>query len=223
MFTSKVSGMSEPANPRRSTGRRERQREMMRRRVYEAAVSLFAQNGYNATSYDDIAEKADVARATVFNYFKRKDDFLMAWGDERRRRLGALLIQESTREANAAGQLLRCMRALGADTEIQRAPSRELLLAWVRTGAPVLEEPYSAFIFAQIVTDGKARGEVRADIDPVTAGQLIRDMYLGTLYRWAGSNQNPPFSLPDALEEGLTIIFNGMLLSDAPEHNGQPS
>src|SRR5262245_21966797 len=148
--------MQEPVNNRKaSTGRRQRNRETMRRRVYEAAITLFAERGYDSTSFDDIAELADVARATVFNYFRRKDHFLAAWGDERRRRLGALLIQESTRETDVAGQLLRCMRVLGETTERERELTSELLLAWVRTGAPVLEEPYSAYIFAQIITEGK--------------------------------------------------------------------
>ncbi|MEU8247752.1 helix-turn-helix domain-containing protein [Nonomuraea sp. NPDC048916] len=192
-------------------GRRERNRDAMRARVYEAAVSLFGEKGFTATSFDDIAERADVARATVFNHFRRKDEFLLAWGDERRRRLSALLIQESTREVGVVNQLTRCMRALSDVTTQERALTSELLLAWVRTGAPVLEEPYSAYVFAQIVTDGKARGEVRPDVDPVMAGQLIRDMYLGTLYRWVGASAEPPFSLAEAMTGALRLIFDGIL------------
>ncbi|MGW0804675.1 TetR/AcrR family transcriptional regulator [Nonomuraea sp. NPDC002799] len=186
----------------------------MRTRVYDAAISLFAEKGYTATSFDEIAERADVARATVFNYFKRKDEFLLDWGDARRRRLGAMLIQESSRETKVPGQLLRCMNQLGEVTTRERHITSELLLAWVRTGAPVLEEPYTAFIFAQILTDGKARGEVRSDVDPVAVGHLLRDMYLGTLYRWVGEGE-PPFSLPDALTGALRLVFDGILPKEA--------
>ncbi|GGO61234.1 TetR/AcrR family transcriptional regulator [Nonomuraea cavernae] len=203
-----------------TAGRRERNRDAMRARVYEAAVSLFAEKGFTATSFDDIAARADVARATVFNHFRRKDEFLLAWGDERRRRLGALLIQESTREVGVVNQLTRCMRALSDVTTQERALTSELLLAWVRTGAPVLEEPYSAYVFAQIVTDGKARGEVRPEVDPVMAGQLIRDMYLGTLYRWVGGAAEAPFPLADAMTGALRLIFDGILTR--PETGSAP-
>ncbi|MFC4117842.1 TetR/AcrR family transcriptional regulator [Nonomuraea zeae] len=200
--------------PQHSVGRRERNREAMRARVYEAAISLFAEKGYTATSFDEIADRADVARATVFNYFKRKDEFLLAWGDERRRRLGVMLIQESSRESGVLDQLTRCMSRLGEVTTHERRITSELLLAWVRTGAPVLEEPYTAFIFAQILTDGKARGEVRPDIDAVAVGHLLRDMYLGTLYRWVGEGP-PPFPLAQSLTASLRLIFDGILPEDA--------
>ncbi|GAA2212937.1 TetR/AcrR family transcriptional regulator [Nonomuraea monospora] len=199
--------------PQHSTGRRERNREAMRARVYEAAISLFAEKGYVATSFDEIADRADVARATVFNYFKRKDEFLLAWGDERRRRLGAMLIQESSRESGVLDQLTRCMNRLGEVTADERRVTSELLLAWVRTGAPVLEEPYTSFIFAQIITDGKARGEVRPDVDPVAVGHLLRDTYLGTLYRWVGEGP-APFSLAQSLTSSLGLIFDGILAHD---------
>jgi AcrR family transcriptional regulator len=196
--------------PHHGTGRRERNREAMRARVYEAAISLFAEKGYVATSFDEIADRADVARATVFNYFKRKDEFLLAWGDERRRRLGTMLIQESSRESGVLDQLTRCMTRLGEVTTDERRVTSELLLAWVRTGAPVLEEPYTSFIFAQIITDGKARGEVRPDVDAVAVGHLLRDTYLGTLYRWVGEGP-PPFSLARSLTSSLGLIFDGIL------------
>jgi AcrR family transcriptional regulator len=204
------------------TGRRERNRELMRRRVYEAAISLFAEKGYTATSFDDIAALADVARATVFNHFKRKDEFLKAWGEERRRRLGAILIQESTRTTGVSDQLMCCMRTLGEITTQERLLMRELLLAWVQTGAPVVEEPYSAYIFAEIITEGKARGEVRPQVQPLAAGYLLRDIYLGTLYRWVGTSEEAPFSLPEALTDALRLTFGGILTeSSLPTLNSQ--
>jgi len=57
-----------PASP--VTDRRVRRRQEVRRRVYRAAVELFVERGFDATTMDDIAERADVARATVFNHFQ---------------------------------------------------------------------------------------------------------------------------------------------------------
>ncbi len=36
--------------------------------MFAAAVELFVERGFDATTMDDIADRADVARATVFNY-----------------------------------------------------------------------------------------------------------------------------------------------------------
>jgi AcrR family transcriptional regulator len=43
----------------------------------EAATELFLEQGYQATSIDDIASRAGVSRATFFNYFGGKADVLL--------------------------------------------------------------------------------------------------------------------------------------------------
>ncbi|KRK63686.1 TetR family transcriptional regulator [Companilactobacillus tucceti DSM 20183] len=42
-----------------------------------AGLELFAQNGYDGTSTAQIAEKAGISQATIFKYFKTKQDLLM--------------------------------------------------------------------------------------------------------------------------------------------------
>lgn len=42
-----------------------------------AAISLFAQQGYNGTSTAEIAQKAEVSQATIFKYFDSKDKLLL--------------------------------------------------------------------------------------------------------------------------------------------------
>lgn len=59
-------------------GRRERKKLATRRRILEAALGLFEEKGYEATTVEEIAERADVAKGTVFNYFPQKRAFLLA-------------------------------------------------------------------------------------------------------------------------------------------------
>ena len=40
---------------------------------------MFLQQGYEATTLDQIAEAAGVSRRTVFHYFDQKEDILLAW------------------------------------------------------------------------------------------------------------------------------------------------
>ena len=53
--------------------RRERKKDETSRRIFEAALALFREKGVDATTVDEITEKADVARGTFFNYFPRKE------------------------------------------------------------------------------------------------------------------------------------------------------
>jgi AcrR family transcriptional regulator len=51
-------------------------RESSRRKILDAAMELFAVQGYNGTSISQIAVKADVAKGLIYNYFKSKSELM---------------------------------------------------------------------------------------------------------------------------------------------------
>src|SRR5690242_20775611 len=52
--------------------RRSERRSASRQRLFEAAVELIAEQGFSATTVDDIAERAGVAKGTVYYNFPSK-------------------------------------------------------------------------------------------------------------------------------------------------------
>ena len=79
-------------------------------------MRLFAEQGFAATTIDQIAEAADVSRATVFSYFPTKEDIV--FGDAR-----------AAVDALAA-RAARARRAAGDDRRRPRAGSGELA-GWI--------------------------------------------------------------------------------------------
>jgi AcrR family transcriptional regulator len=60
------------------TSLREKQRERRRHEIMEAAWQLFGEKGVDGTSIEEIASRAEVGPATVYNYFGAKTDLLEA-------------------------------------------------------------------------------------------------------------------------------------------------
>jgi AcrR family transcriptional regulator len=58
------------------TGLRERKKQATRLAIRDAAMKLFEQHGFAHTTFDRIAEAANVSRATVFSYFPTKEEIV---------------------------------------------------------------------------------------------------------------------------------------------------
>ena len=63
-------------------GLRQRKRQQTRERLTQAAIALFLERGFEATTLDDIAAAADISRRNFFHYFASKEDVVFAWQDE---------------------------------------------------------------------------------------------------------------------------------------------
>jgi len=89
---------------------RERKKARTREAIIDAALELFEQKGYDATTVEDIAAAAEVSPRTFFRYFESKLDLIMVRSDTKHTLLGPLLLARPPEESllGAMREVLRC-------------------------------------------------------------------------------------------------------------------
>lgn len=60
----------------RTSQQNEALRQQKREQIMVAALELFAENGYHATSISDITKKAKISKGLLYNYFESKEQLL---------------------------------------------------------------------------------------------------------------------------------------------------
>jgi AcrR family transcriptional regulator len=186
-----------------TAGRREQQRERMRERLLTAALELFAAQGFDATTIDQIAERADVARQTVLNHYPAKKDFVAAWGERRRNELAVL--EEAPAESVREG-LCRIMNTLAQINMREERLTRQL------REQRIVPQPIPEAML-RILREGRRRGEIARSVDPQVAAEIFAGVYFDTLSRWL-TDEEPGFDLRQALNVRLDLLLNGLAASD---------
>lgn len=74
--------------------RREREKSERRELIFKAAIQVYSNEGYHAVTMEKIAEAAELSRATLYLYFKTKDEIyihaILSYSDFFRKRLEKL-------------------------------------------------------------------------------------------------------------------------------------
>ncbi|GHF31822.1 TetR family transcriptional regulator [Streptomyces mashuensis] len=158
-------------------------RRNTRRKLFDAAVTLIAEQGFSSTTVDEIAERAGVAKGTVYYNFASKTELF-----EELLRDGVELLTDALRAAagetaerggNGAEALDGMIRA-GLDF-ITRYPSlAQLYVAELwrtnRAWRPTLTRArqQAVAVIEEVLRDAVAAGELGDDVDvPLTASALF--------------------------------------------------
>jgi AcrR family transcriptional regulator len=142
-----------------------------RRQILDAAIRVFARQGFHSTRVSDIADEAGVAYGLVYHYFSSKDEVLNELFSERwSLLLGA--IDEIDRSGGSPREKLGGVAAFIVDSyrydpELMKVIIVEVTRAansFGRTHLPEIRSAYESI--AKIVADGQEEGVFRRDIDP---------------------------------------------------------
>jgi TetR/AcrR family transcriptional regulator, fatty acid metabolism regulator protein len=151
-----------------------------RQQLLDAAVRVFAREGYHTSRVGDIAEEAGVAHGLLYHYFTSKQEVLETIFRENWRQLLERFHEVEASPEQSAEQLRGVakilLRTWRNDPDLVRVMVREVARSPKLQGQ--VEEIREAFATIQrIVERGQERGELRRELEP----RLVSWIFYGAL------------------------------------------
>lgn len=181
--------------------------------IIEAAVKVFAENGYHNSQVSKIAREAGVADGTIYLYFQNKEDILTSVFRVKMGDFIARVRQELEKQSNPFEKLRQLIRMhfsiLEGDRNLALFMQIQLRQSHPSVRAAIAEPLREYFrLIEGLLTEGVAAGTFRPGLDVRTARQMI----FGTLDEiatcWIMSRKE--YSLTAQVEGVLFLLFHGL-------------
>jgi AcrR family transcriptional regulator len=154
-------------------------------RLVNAAVDLFTEQGYDATTVNEIAERAGLTKTTFFRHFSDKREVLFAAGEQAHGRVLADAIAAAPDAATPLQAVAAALDALTANFQEERREFSARLLAIIADNGELQERAvFKRVSFAAAIADALRK---RGVPDPTAslAAELGARAFYQAYYEWA--------------------------------------
>jgi AcrR family transcriptional regulator len=191
--------------------RTERKKRENRQKIIKAAMDLFKRQGFDNTTMEQIAEEADIARKTLYNYFPVKE----AIADEYIREISKEHLSESLEALrdlpDTRSRLLKVLNDRYKWVE-QNTEITKVVLCYrfnnIYQAGKKPEETGTQAIMAEIIRQGQQAGEIKPDIS-VDLMVMYIDLLRGTM-AWEWVNDPAKFELSEKIAILVDMVLYGI-------------
>jgi AcrR family transcriptional regulator len=187
-----------------------------RQRILQAAIRVFADNGYHGARVGDIAEDAGVAHGLLYHYFASKEDvlrtiFVENWGQLLAR---FRAVEESHEPAarKVEGMAKILLRTWRNDPALVTVMVREVARSQ-HLQDQVLEVREAFAILQRVIEEGQAAGEFRTDVDARFAAWIVYGGLEEVLTGWVlGGLPDAEADVTTAETTAVDLALRGLLV-----------
>lgn len=193
----------------------EEYRAARRAQVLDAARRCFAADGFHQTSMDDVIRASGLSAGAVYQYFRSKDELIVAAAGEAlaeiRATLDGLGERRADSPAKAVVEVLRTVPFIHVEGTVD--VTRIALNGWTEALRnpelhALVHDGYAAFRvqIAALLGAWRDEGAVRADLDPDATAPVLLSIVLGYVVQRAlfGDEVDPA-----SYERGIADLLGG--------------
>jgi TetR/AcrR family fatty acid metabolism transcriptional regulator len=181
--------------------------------IIEAAIRVFARNGYYNSRVSDIAREAGIASGTIYLYFRTKEEILVTLFREKMAAFVAHLRREIAGESDAEVKIRRLV-ALHF-TVLEQSPAlAEVVQVELRQGHKFFRgasaHEVSAYfeLIGSVLEEGMAAGRFRADVPVKVATKVLFGAMDQMATSWVLGKRG--YRLVDAADAVVSIFLKGV-------------
>ena len=195
------------------TGLRERKKARTRATIREEALRLFREQGYYATTVEQIAAAAEVSPSTFFRYFPTKEDVVLQDDMEP---LLAEAIEHQPPELGVVAAVRGAMRTVFGNMDQQQwdrmRQQTELAMTTPEVRARAMDD-FARTITVMAEVTARRTGLSPDDLRVRTAAGAIFGAILAATAPWDGYRDDfVSTSLFDRVDEALAVLEEGLSL-----------
>jgi TetR/AcrR family fatty acid metabolism transcriptional regulator len=185
-----------------------------RERILDAAVKVFAAEGFYNAKVAQIAQEAGVADGTIYLYFKSKDDLLISLFEDRMEDINANL-RNALEASTSAAERLRAVVRLHLDLVEQNRHMAEVICVELRQSSKFIKEyanpKFGEFLrlIAGAIADGQKSGELREDLDPPMVARAMFGALDELALAWLVRGKDR-IDIPRAVDQMSTLFIEGL-------------
>jgi len=164
--------------------KREANKQQCRHNILKASRRLFKEKGYEATMIEDVAEKAEISKATLYNYFSNKESLLIGTMDEEIETLKSF-INELDDELSGYEKIRKIVEFLIVDSIIFISVSRRIMFLNACDNSPMYGKANEVKdILVKMSEQAKLEGDFSENTSGEEIAELLMGLYLVSLFQW---------------------------------------
>jgi AcrR family transcriptional regulator len=189
--------------------RLERKKEQTKNKIIETAVKLFTDQGFDSITMEEIAQKVDIARKTLYNYFPMKEAILNEYV-QRLMKAEEVGLKDymkdlpDTRTRLMAG-FLEGAKWVRANRDIYKVYVQYRFQTVLSAKAQSSRSGYQDLLM-KVLKAGQEQGEIRTDILLDQLAQQLEFFFTVPIMMWL---TQPEFPLEQALENNIKLFIDG--------------
>jgi AcrR family transcriptional regulator len=194
------------------SGKRQTIKKNNRESILRAAIELFFNKGFEKTQVTDIAQQANVATGTFYNYFPKKEDVLLYFIDNQIEKVSKELDEYDFLEHTAIERIEKIiatyLKAIFQNKEFAKVVAKERIgkvgKKSNRNELNMIQRLFKA------IEMGKKKNEIKKSADSQYIANLIFSVYTTHVLSWINGIIKNRNECIKSINHNIKLIFDGI-------------